>query len=188
MKKNILLTSFLIITLFCISCEEGDWKEPSISKVPIYLLSEMEGETPFEIEVYRQQNLMIENSSSKLPKLTSFVTREYSDTSNETDYSVGFITDVQTTTIEEEIISETIKKEYVTVTDVIKVYTIIGDVVTGEGSLEIESTSQKTYTTREYVLQENGEWVMTENDPVVGDQETLLIESNATVMQEERYL
>ncbi|WP_075603935.1 hypothetical protein [Saccharicrinis aurantiacus] len=187
MKNNILFTAVFTLMLVFVSCEEETWLQPDIKLVPIYSLTEIEGGTPFSMEVYREQPLLIENSTTaELPKLTNYETNLYSDTTNQQSYGINFSVDIENVYTETDILTDSVKHEDVTVVEIHKDYTILGDVETSVGTLKIESTEVSTLTTIVYQLQANGDWVFTENPPVV-EESSSVFEGSAVITAEERY-
>lgn len=119
MKNLIKYLSVLVIVLSFASCEEeSNFQDPSIELVPVYAITNIQGEdAPFRINIYRQQDLIIEYSSSV--NATGFASSSYMDSSSEANYNISV-----------DKITE----------DATMSYVITADRITGEGTLTIDAT------------------------------------------------
>lgn len=91
MKNIILLGSFLAFLLMFSSCEDNDWPEPDIEKVPVYSITGISGSgAPHALEVYRNEDtpLMIEFKNANL--LANYKTSDYVDASTESTFNITY--------------------------------------------------------------------------------------------------
>ncbi|WP_066627784.1 hypothetical protein [Labilibacter marinus] len=91
MKKFINISSLLVFVLLAlVSCEEYEWNESDLAEVPVYALTNIEGEMALHaIEVYPQQSLTIE--FEKASALKSFAITDYQDVSTASDYDISYM-------------------------------------------------------------------------------------------------
>jgi len=87
MKTLTSYLSILLIVLTFTSCEvEDNFLEPNIELVAIYSITNIQGaDTPLKINIYKQNNLIVEYRSSV--NVSSYVSTNYNDTSTDTTYN-----------------------------------------------------------------------------------------------------
>jgi hypothetical protein len=134
MKNIIKCLGLLAIVFTLFSCdEESNFLESEIDLVSVYAITDISGgNTPVAINIYQQQNLIVEYISAV--NLTSYVSSSFADTSTDTTYefSVAKIVD---------IVDEEGKK---TGEEVIG-YWVSADKTTGAGTLTVVSDIQEVY-------------------------------------------
>ncbi|MBJ7881528.1 hypothetical protein [Gelidibacter salicanalis] len=86
MKAILSYLSILLIVIAVTSCNvEENFQEPNIELVPVYSITNIQGPSaPFKINIYRQDDLIVEYSSSV--NASNFNSDNYSDTSTEDMY------------------------------------------------------------------------------------------------------
>jgi len=119
MKNLVKYFGISLIILASFGCEEeANFIEPTIELTTVYSLTNISGNTPVKINIYRNKNLIIEYASGVNP--LSFSSANYSDTSTDTNYEIS--------------VSKVDNQNTVS-------YVISADKVSGSGTLTIDATS-----------------------------------------------
>lgn len=89
MRNIIYLGSLLALMVFTISCDEEQWEASDIEKVPVYAITDIEGGyAPYAIDVYRNNNFMIEFENANV--LEYYDIKSYLDVSTDTTYKFTY--------------------------------------------------------------------------------------------------
>lgn len=127
-----------LIAIFAVgSCnKKAEWGVPDIKLVPVYMITNIQGNNaPYSLEAYRDKPLLIEFQNAFLAK--SFVTSDYADSSNTTDYAISFKKHYETTKTDS---NKMINPD---------MYVIVADKATGNGTLMISKKDSLGNVTKE---------------------------------------
>ena len=92
--------SFVFAVLLLCSCEKKDLKESDIGLVPVYNISNIQGEeAPFSIDLYIDDPLVIVYPNAN--QLEAYEIADYVDDSTASEYDFSFVKSVKTTTEED---------------------------------------------------------------------------------------
>ncbi|AUS05475.1 hypothetical protein [Pseudotamlana carrageenivorans] len=129
MKKLKYIIGLLACVIMFVACdEESNFKDFDAEKTPVFSLTEISNNGPFKINIYQDKPLIIEYITPV--NASNFVTKNYSDSSNDTTFEITVTKIVELLDEDGEYIGE----EEIT-------YLVNADKTTGQGTLTENGTT-----------------------------------------------
>jgi len=140
MKQNIFrILVLLLFTAAYSSCEPDDYPVPDIALTPVYAISQTGNNTLFSINVYQNVSRVTVWNKDGLGK--SYPTKNYVDSSGESDYNIMFTAEETVTVTDSEGVKSTAVVTYDYVITGSKSTSVVSVVITKTGTDGVITTT-----------------------------------------------